>query len=124
MAMDQSVRSSAAVSTMATPSAEGENLVETDEFGRVVITPEAELDLASAPALLDLIRRVIALSPPGVVLDLSAVTFVDSSGCNALAIGWREARAANVRFGLRDEMTRSVRRTLAVTLVLPMFDPA
>jgi anti-anti-sigma factor len=124
VALNQSVQASVPAGALATLSGQGGHLVGTDELGRVVITPTAELDLASAPGLLDLIRKVIALSPPRIVLNLSTVTFVDSSGCNALAIGWREARAADVRFCLRDEMTRSVRRIMAVTLLLPMFDPA
>jgi anti-anti-sigma factor len=48
---------------------------------RVVIAVAGEIDLATAP---DLSRRVLEHRERDVVLDLSEVTFLDSSGISAL----------------------------------------
>jgi anti-sigma B factor antagonist len=94
-----------------------------DDFGSVVITPCGDLDMASAPTLLSILRQAISTRPPRIVLDLSSVAFLDSTGCNALAVAWRDARAVGVRLALCDEMTPVVRRVLAVTMLSPVFDP-
>jgi hypothetical protein len=39
-----------------------------------------------------------------------------------LAVAWGEARAAGVRVALREEMARVVRRVLAITLLLTVFE--
>ena len=51
--------------------------------GAAMIVIDGELDLASAHQLTDAITSLPELSEP-VVLDLSSVTFVDSSGIRAL----------------------------------------
>ena len=94
-----------------------------DEFGSVVVTPCGELDVASAPTLLALLRQAISTRPPRIVLDLSSVEFLDSTGCDALAVAWRDARAVGVRVALCDELAPLVRRVLAVTMLSPVFDP-
>jgi anti-sigma B factor antagonist len=51
---------------------------------RVVVRAWGELDLASASAFEAELRRAIRASDFGVVLDLDGVTFIDSTGLNAL----------------------------------------
>jgi anti-anti-sigma factor len=61
-----------------------------------VVTAAGELDILTAPQLL---RCVAALAPPVtscVAIDLSAVTFIDSSGINALRTAVRSAHARGV----------------------------
>ena len=101
----------------------GALFVGTDEFGDVVITPVGELDLAFSPTVLAAIREAIAEASRRIVLDLGSLTFLDSGGCDMLAVAWAEARAAGVRVALREEMARTVRRVLAITKLLAVFDP-
>ncbi len=64
--------------------------------GRSVVTAAGELDILTAAQLL---RCVVALAPPAtscVAIDLSAVTFIDSSGINALRTAVRSAQARGV----------------------------
>lgn len=52
--------------------------------GRAVVAVSGELDIATAPQL---IAAVAVLAPPAttaIAIDLSALTFIDSSGINAL----------------------------------------
>jgi anti-anti-sigma factor len=64
--------------------------------GRSVVVASGELDIASAPELL---RAVAVLAQPGagaIAIDISALTFIDSSGINALRTAVRSANARGV----------------------------
>lgn len=64
--------------------------------GRSVVAAVGELDIASAPQLMD---AVAGLGPPDtrvVAIDLSALTFIDSSGINALRSAVVAARERGV----------------------------
>jgi anti-anti-sigma factor len=89
-----------------------------------IVRPVGELDLDYAPAMLAAIRETIAKAPRRIILDFGSLTFIDSCGCDVLVPAGREARAAGVRVALREDMIRIVRRVLAITGLLPMFEPA
>jgi anti-anti-sigma factor len=64
--------------------------------GKAIVAATGELDIASAPQFLS---SVAALSPPStsaIAIDLSALTFIDSSGINALRTAVRSANARGV----------------------------
>ncbi len=50
----------------------------------LVIAPQGELDFASVGAFRDAVTEAAARAEPGVVVDLSEVSFIDSSGLGAL----------------------------------------
>jgi anti-anti-sigma factor len=75
------------------------------------------------PACLAAFREAIARAPRRIVLDLAFLTFLDSGGCDVLAVACGEARAAGVRVALRTEMAHIVRRVLAITMLLAHVDP-
>lgn len=69
--------------------------------GRHVLTVSGELDLATGPVLGQRIRRPVFWSDTKcLVVDLSAVTFIDSSGTRALVLSHAHADALDreVRF--------------------------
>jgi len=102
----------------------GAAFVGTDETADdVVLTLVGELDLAFAPTLLTAIREAIAAAPRRIVLDFGSVSFIDSGGCDMLALACQEAAVAGVRIAMYEEMALRVRRVLAVTMLLSMFDP-
>jgi anti-sigma B factor antagonist len=51
---------------------------------RTVLAVSGEIDIATAPALLEAVDAVLASGALDVWLDLSAVTFMDSTGVRAL----------------------------------------
>jgi anti-sigma B factor antagonist len=73
-----------------------------------------ELDLATAAKLEDELRRVEADDPPMVVLDLQALSFMDSSGLRALLAADSRNRGAGRRFVLVRGDER-VQRVLRIT---------
>jgi anti-sigma B factor antagonist len=61
--------------------------------GTVVVRANGELDLTTGPELESCVNRVLDDGPPErVVLDLSQVAFLDSSGVSALIGAWRLCR--------------------------------
>lgn len=60
----------------------------------VVIKPDGRLNLAAAPALRQQLHRLIQDGNARLVVDLSGVSTVDSSGLGALISGLKSARQA------------------------------
>jgi len=82
----------------------------TDQSGMVVVRITGELDMSSAPGIRAAMERVLASEPTRIVLDLSGLEFVDSSG---LAVLLQAAeRAPDI--ALRNP-TRIVRRVIEAT---------
>ncbi|MFD0888143.1 STAS domain-containing protein, partial [Streptosporangium algeriense] len=57
----------------------------------VVVAVEGELDLFTAPFLRDEVRDAIKLDGSRLILDLTALSFMDSSGLSVLIEAWRLA---------------------------------
>ncbi|MBG0820609.1 STAS domain-containing protein [Planomonospora sp. ID91781] len=57
----------------------------------VVVAVEGELDLFTAPFLRDEVREAIKIDGSRLVLDLTALSFMDSSGLSVLIEAWRLA---------------------------------
>jgi anti-anti-sigma factor len=91
--------------------------------GRTVLAAAGEVDLASAGELRDALRAHLARGP--VLLDLSALTFMDSSAVRTLddVLGACEREGWDLRVG-RD-MHEHVRQVLEMTgllAALPLAD--
>lgn len=71
----------------------------------VVLTLSGDIDLTSAPDL----KRVLAQYDGSLVIDLSEVTFLDSSGINALVVSRREHLENGSRFAVRGVSERTVK---------------
>lgn len=67
---------------------------ETIEPGITVIHGEGKLNMVAAPELRDIVKRSIDDGRSRVVVDLSAVSFLDSSGLGALVGCLKSARQA------------------------------
>ncbi|WP_432984444.1 STAS domain-containing protein [Dactylosporangium sp. CA-233914] len=86
--------------------------------GAVTVTASGELDMTSAPELINVLRHAIhAHRPSRVDLDLTAVTFMDSTGLQVLV-----AADTDVGGGLRiTGASPTVYRLLELTGVLSEF---
>ncbi|HEY7150630.1 MAG TPA: STAS domain-containing protein [Solirubrobacterales bacterium] len=81
----------------------------------VVVHAVGELDLASSKAFEDELRGALGTEASAVVVDLSKVTFMDSTGLRALLTVTELSSANGGRLGIRRELTGAVQRTLEVT---------
>jgi anti-anti-sigma factor len=89
---------------------------------RVVL--DGELDLASAPQLQAALDSAFA-EADDVVLDLSRVPFMDSSGLCAIVAAVRGAQANGKRLQISSSLSAQVRRLLelaGMTEALPLVD--
>jgi anti-sigma B factor antagonist len=85
-----------------------------DRNGLVHVALKGELDLSTVGKVQDELDRVEASSPPIVVLDLSKLTFLDSTGLRCLVTADERAREA----GRRVVIVRgpeAVQRVFAIT---------
>jgi anti-sigma B factor antagonist len=83
--------------------------------GIVLVEIRGDLDIERATALRDLlVDTASGLRPPGIVVDLRHVTFIDSTGLGVLAAGRNAARQVGVRFTVREPpafVARQLRQT-------------
>lgn len=79
----------------------------------VVVAAEGEIDTANNQRL-EQVLASLAHGDADVVVDLSAVTFMDSSGLRALLTGQRAVLAAGRSFRIGDA-SDAVRRVLEIT---------
>ena len=76
----------------------------------VVIRPQGRLNLLAAPRLREVVSATVAQGRPQIVVDLSATTFMDSSGLGALVAGLKSARqgGGNLRIACLGEQVEMV----------------
>jgi len=70
------------------------------------LTVRGSLDINSAPALAEEIDKIVATRPPAVIVDLSSLDLIDSSGVAALVKlykGVRSSGGAITIAGARDQ---------------------
>jgi anti-sigma B factor antagonist len=88
----------------------------------VCLEVEGELDLATAPQLEEMLCRELDADHE-VILDLSGVTFMDSSGLRAIVTSTRAANSNGARLRISGSLLPQIRRLIEITGlqgVLPM----
>ena len=91
---------------------------------RLAITPIGELDMSTAGKLDDAVRAAEATDAKRIVIDLSEVTFMDSTGLKLLLEAGARARANSNRLRLV-RGSRRVQRVFELTKteeILPFLD--
>jgi anti-sigma B factor antagonist len=91
--------------------------------GRIRVVPRGELDLATAPQL-ERDVQAVRDGAEDVVLDLSQLTFIDSSGLRALIALDERAKAEGWRLSLVDPApaTQTIFRVSGVDKHLPFVE--
>jgi anti-anti-sigma factor len=62
-----------------------------------IVAVEGEIDLATAAELRDIVRQAFGRRPETLVIDLTRVSFIDSSGLHALIDADHRSTAAGIR---------------------------
>lgn len=88
---------------------------------REIVRVRGELDLESGPRLREFLAREMARHDVAFIIDLSRVTFIDSSGLHALVASLRRAELLQRPFSLVLDAGGHVARLLEVTGLGPMF---
>lgn len=90
-----------------------------DQPGRVRVLAEGELDIASFDEL-DGALRDAATRAHRVLLDITAVSFIDSTGLRAIVCAHQDAQGTGREFVLSAAMP-DVQRTLELSGLAPLF---
>jgi anti-sigma B factor antagonist len=96
------------------------DLSTTSQGSCVVVTVDGEIDLDNASDLSEVALAAMREIGPSVVLDLSGVTFMDSTGLKVLLAVHKRAELAGGRLVLAGP-TRSVNRVVSITGFDQMF---
>jgi anti-sigma B factor antagonist len=92
------------------------------ESGRVVVRVTGELDLSTAEQLAAELRTALTAPPVRLVVDASALTFVDSTGLSVLLVAERQARADGGSLVLRHP-SHALLRLLELTGTAAVLKP-
>jgi anti-sigma B factor antagonist len=91
-----------------------------ETVGRAVVSLEGELDLSSAPELRELLVALAEKDGTDIVLDLTDLVFVDSTGLSVLVMALNRSRGAGGSITLRNP-SASVMRILEITGLVSVF---
>lgn len=89
-----------------------------------VLAPKGRLDMSSANTLKDAISAVVASGTSRIVIDCSAITFIDSIGLTAIISGLKAATAlgGQVNIASPSEHVRFVLDLTSLNRVLVPYD--
>jgi anti-sigma B factor antagonist len=94
------------------------DVVVVNQHGRPVVYMSGEMDLASREPIRDALMKAQDLGSGDVIVDLSQITFMDSTGINALVRAHREAPEGRFRVVGASERIRRVFGICGVSSVL------
>lgn len=89
-------------------------LIEFDTEGSPIVRLSGEIDVANAGRIPAQVLAALEFAGPGVVLDMAAVTFIDSTGIGALIAARNACLAADRELRLR-QPSEQVKRMLSLT---------
>jgi anti-sigma B factor antagonist len=91
--------------------------------GVTVIAPSGRLDVTGAPALKTAIADALKNGPMRVVIDMEAVTFVDSTGLGSVIAGLKLVRSAkgDLRLAAPNQQVRVVLELTTLDRVFPYY---
>ena len=92
----------------------------------LVIRPDGEIDLYGAPGLRGTLLKALAAGRHKILLDLSAVTFMDSSGFAVLVSAFKRVKAqgGQLRIAGANPAVRSSLRISGLDRVLDLYPDA
>lgn len=93
------------------------------ESGVYVIAVEGDVDMSTSPDLRSALTPVFKKNPSHIVVELSGVPYMDSSGIATLVEGLKLSKKGNVRFTLA-AVTRPVEAVFELAYLKEIFEMA
>lgn len=99
------------------------NINVTNETGYTIVELEGDVDLSCSPEARKTILEVLD-DNKNLLINLAAVTYIDSSGIASLVEGYQTAKKQQLVFGLvsASEPVMSVLKLARLDKVFPLFD--
>jgi anti-sigma B factor antagonist len=89
--------------------------------GECVLTVRGDIDLSSASDFETALRTALDATPTSILVDLGALSFIDSSGLRVLVSVSKDAQSQGATLGLRN-VPRHAQRVLDITGLSEWFD--
>lgn len=89
--------------------------------GAATVSIKGEIDMRSSPKVREQLTALFKKNLKAVIVDLSGVDYIDSSGIATLVEGLQWSHASKNKFRLAG-MTSSVRDVFEIARLLPIFD--
>jgi len=82
----------------------------TNEKDFIIVSPNGKLDTISAPKFSDELSQLLKDKPKGCIIDLSKISFLSSSGLQALLAGAKTSKNNNIKYAVcsMNEMVNDV----------------
>ena len=91
------------------------------DAGTTTVSLLGEVDVLTVDQVRVALEEALAARPREIVVDLSALEFIDSTGLGALIFGFQRARDAGIGYRLA-RPTRSVHQVLVLSGVLEVVE--
>ena len=91
------------------------------DAGTATVTLRGEVDILTVDQVRVVLGEALAIRPQEILVDLSELAFIDSTGLGALIFGFQRARDAGVRFRLADA-NPTVRQILMLSGLLEVVE--
>jgi len=81
-----------------------------EKDGVIIVAPSGKLDTISAPEFSKELLAVLEKKPKACIIDLSDISFLSSSGLQALLAGAKKSKNENIKYGVcgMNEMVNEV----------------
>ncbi|MEV0895921.1 STAS domain-containing protein [Actinoplanes sp. NPDC049802] len=89
----------------------------TEENGTTTLTLDGEIDILTVERVRVALGEAVEARPRRIVVDMSGVSFIDSTGLGALISGFQRARDSGIGFSLSHPSTQ-VRQVLVLSGLL------
>lgn len=89
-----------------------------------IVAPQGEIDLGRSPGLRTRLGEIIAEKPGRIIIDLSGVTYMDSSGVATLVEALQQCRSINASLTLcaMQDRVRSIFEIARLDMVFTIAD--
>jgi anti-sigma B factor antagonist len=86
-----------------------------------IITLPAEIDVTSADEVREALLTAVGRGPDTLIIDMSATTFCDSAGVNAVISAYREAAANGTELRLVTTAVLRIFRLIGADQLMPIY---
>ena len=99
-------------------------MIEKKEDGSVIISPSGKLDTLNAPEFSKELSSILEQKPPKCIVDMGGVSFLSSSGLQALLLGAKISKKENISYVVcaMDELVREVFTLSGFDRFITVFD--
>jgi len=96
----------------------------TEQEGTIIVSPKGKLDTLNAPEFSKQLSSILEQKPSRCIVDLNEVSFLSSSGLQALLLGAKISKKDNIAYAVcgMDELVKDVFTLSGFDRFIKVFD--